>query len=102
MAFNSPSDAIQVLLIVENPAGYTHTIFLYLDKWEPLTLLFGRWEYIIYIYKYKCQVGIEMRLPFLQMTQEEASANVGTSEMGGKVGKGLNALEHNKASMWDY
>lgn len=43
-----------------------------------------------------------MRLPFLQMTQEEASANVGTSEMGGKVGKGLNALEHNKASMWDY
>ena len=50
----------------------------------------------------KQQVGIEMRLPFLWMTQEEASANVGPSEMGGKVGKGLNALEHNKASMWDY
>lgn len=33
-----------------------------------------------------------MRLPFLQMTQEEASANVGTSEIGGKVGKGLKHL----------
>jgi len=42
MAFNSPSDAIQLLLIVENPAGYTYTIFLYLDKWKPLTLLFGK------------------------------------------------------------
>lgn len=30
----------------------------------------------------KNQVGIESRLLFLQMTQEETSANVGTSEMG--------------------
>lgn len=50
----------------------------------------------------KKQVGIEGRLLFLQMTQKETSANVGTSEMGRKVGKGLNTLEHNKASMWDY
>ena len=50
----------------------------------------------------KNHLGIEGRLLFLQMTQEETSAKVGTSEMGRKVGKSLNTLERNKASMWDY
>lgn len=91
MTFNSPPDATQLLLNVTNLASSTYAVFLYLDKLKSLTLFFG-----------EKSRQIENRLPFLQMTQEEPSANVGTLKMVGKVGKGLNALDHNKARMWDY
>lgn len=88
VTFNSPSDTIQILVNVENPAGSTCAIFLCLSKLKCL-------------FSVGVKTGLENRLPFPQM-EEESSANVGTFEKGRNVGKGLNELEHKKPRVWDY